>query len=167
MKKCTYTYILMTAMLLLATLAVVAATEQWRYDGWSRILQVVADGSGGVAFFRLETNGVAASIVWLDKKGALVYESANMLELIGPIISCTKKELIFTRGEGNPPNRTIILVQVDSKGNEQTITEPGKYLVGPAFQFGQGISKDKKGFFAEALTTNSPYRTELIRYTYK
>ena len=152
---------------LLLVFSTSAATEQWRLDGWSRIMQVMADGAGGAAFFRMETNGTAAAVVWADKKGAIIYQHENLMEFPSPIISCTKKELVFSRVSGTPTNESIVIAQVDKKGNEQIIAEPGKYLIPPVYVYGPSDIRDRKGFFAVSMTTNQPYRSELIRYSRK
>ena len=155
------------AVILVGAITVFAATEQWRFDGWSRVLQVVADGAGGCALFRVETNGVAASVVWLDNKGQVKYEKENLLEVPGPIISCTKKELIFSTSGTSTSTLSVVILQVDKKGAEQEISEPESFMISPAYQFPQSVLKDKKGFFAVALSTNEPRRMSLVRYTYK
>jgi len=169
MKKCTYTYILMTAMLLLATLAVVAATEQWRYDGWHIIYQVAADGTGGCALYRVTTNG-SASVVWLDKNGQAQYDRVmEAAALINPIVYCSKKTgLAFTAFTGNPTNKVIGLVLVDKKLKETVTTVPGKNVVPGSYPYGStGTANfDKKGFFVTEISTNG-IGSVLVRYTYK
>ena len=155
-------------VILVCTITAYAATEQWRFDGWERILQVVADGSGGCALFRIETNGVAASVVWLDRDGQVKYEKENFLEIPGPIISCTKKELIFSTTGTSTSTLSVVILQVDKKGVEKETSDPAYFLTSVGYdQEPMNSVKDKKGFFAVALTTNELRRISLVRYTYK
>ncbi|NLF38171.1 hypothetical protein GX586_01910, partial [bacterium] len=47
-----------------------ASSQEWSVDGKASIYQIVADGKGGCAFTRAETNG-PPEILWLDKKGGV------------------------------------------------------------------------------------------------
>ena len=94
-----------------------AATEQWSADGKAMIYQVAADGKGGCALIRAETNSVY-SILWVDKKGAVIYEAGVSN---ASIISCSNKQLIYSddlNGSG--------IVQVNSKGGTTKISNPGE-----------------------------------------
>lgn len=170
MKNYKQTCIIIIAALAIASLAVFAATEQWRYDGWHIIYQVAADGTGGCAIYRITTNG-SASVVWLDKDGQPKYGLVmnNQVPLLSPIIYCNKKNgLAFTMYMGSSTNKEIGLVLVDKKLNETVITAPGKHIIPAAYPYGSTgtTTSDKKGFFAAEISTNG-VGTTLIRYTYK
>jgi hypothetical protein len=169
MKNYKHICIIMIAILAVASLAVFAATEQWRYDGWHIVYQVAADGTGGCAVYRVTTNG-SASIVWLDKNGQAKYDRVSeQVPLLNPIIYCNKKNgLAFAAVTGSSTNKVMGLILVDKKLNESVMTAPGKHLMPGSYPYGStGTSTtDKKGFFAVEMSTNGVGAT-LIRYTYK
>ena len=82
-----------------------AATEEWSADGQQMIYQVAADGKGGCVLIRSETNSVY-SILWVDKKGAEIYEAVVSN---ASIISCSNKQLVYSDNLNGSE-----IVQVDS-----------------------------------------------------
>ena len=121
-------------------LIVCAATEEWDYEGQHQIMQVVVDGKGGCAFLRMSTNNIQ-SMVWLDSKGQVVYQSVVSNAVI---FACTKKQVLFSdklTGEK--------VKQVDDKGTVTQLSEPDGRVEGSlTMQYYQNTMADKKGFFA-------------------
>jgi hypothetical protein len=148
--------------LLVVGLHVYAATEQWRYQSPHEIMQVVPDGKGGCAVAVADTNGLM-QVVWLDKKGKVLYTSLPSMGFpIGPISSCTPKQLIYTLFLGPP-----MVIQVTNKGQEIPVASIGGYLYGMPLTFGNNSEySDKKGFFVFNVETNTLRKT-LVRYSYK
>ncbi len=173
MKKITYSLILFILIFAFCYQGK-CATEEWTYDGMSNIFQIVADGKGGCSFTRL--NGVLGGgtadfdIVWLDKKGALIY-SAPMTNSTFPgmILGCTSKQLLFADKRPNP-----VFIQVDQNGVESIVPSPaGKYnmmpmstLIPVSLIIQDARITDKKGFFLVENNTNT-YGATLIRYSNK
>jgi len=169
MKKRTYAYILTALLLVIASLTLYAATEQWRYDGWSIVYQVAADGTGGCAIYRISTNGTT-SVVWLDKDGQEKYDRVmTQGPVISPIMYCNKKNgIAFSATEGSGTNQVVSMILVDKKLNETVTTVPGKNIMPGSYPYGSGATAatDKKGFFVIELSRNGVGAT-VVRYTYK
>jgi hypothetical protein len=169
MKKHLYMYTIIATVLIIISLTLRAATEQWRYDGWHIIYQVAADGTGGCAIYRITTNG-SASVVWIDKNGQAKYDRVmDQVPLISPIIYCNKKNgLAFVTFSTGPTNKVLEMIMVDKKLNESATTTPGRHIVPGSYPYGStGTSTfDKKGFFVTEMATNGVGAT-LVRYTYK
>lgn len=156
--------LLTIAVVLTISAVVLALTEQWSIPTGAMVYQAVADGSGGCAVYYIGTNGTG-NLVWLDKKGQEKYRKTMVAGGIAPIISFSKKVLVF-----NMFSTSILhyAVAVDSKGNETEIKIPNE-IVYPASLPGIGslqLPSDKKGFFIQSIATNSTGAT-LYRYSYK
>ncbi len=139
-------------------------TEQWRHVARAPVQQIVGDGKGGCAFVTRETNAFV-SVVWLDKKGQLRYDSGPMETVpIGPVINdCTPKQVVYTGTAGFP-----MMVQVDKNGSPTPVVSFGGYLIGMTIVAPYGHSRlgDKKGFFVLNVNTNTGVNT-VVRYLYK
>ena len=137
----TFTCILCVS-LFAAWQCVQAATEQWRSDGQKAVRQIVADGKGGCAYVREDTNSVV-SLVWLDKKGAIIYSTILSNVIGNQILACTPKQLVYAdeRPDG-------IVIQVDQDGQETVLSTPNGH-VGSGFLdvIPRSATTDKKGFF--------------------
>ncbi len=136
-----------------------AATEQWSVDGKSMINQAVADGKGGAAFICRETN-LIYSVLWVDKKGAVIYETAVSN---AAIISCSNKQLVYSddlNGSG--------IVQVDNKGGTTKISKTGEMVYASIFGMRMPGSAmvDKKGFFGVKVEVMTG-RQKLVRFSNK
>ena len=136
-----------------------AATEQWSADGKEMIFQVAADGKGGCALIRTETNSVY-SILWVDKKGAEIYEAVVSN---ASIISCSNKQLVYSdhlNGSG--------IIQVDSKGGTTKISKPGEEAYSSYFGtiIPGSVMSDKKGFFGVKMDILTS-RQKLVRFSNK
>lgn len=156
-----YSIVAIIGMIIIG-LHVFAATEQWRYQSPHEITQIMADGKGGCALVVADTNGIA-QVIWLDKKGQLLYTSLQAPGFpIGAINSCTPKQLVYTLFLGPP-----MLVQVTRTGQEIPVASIGGYLYGRPLTYGGGSElSDKKGFFVVNVETNTMRKT-LVRYSYK
>lgn len=145
-------------------LLTVAATKQWSIGGGTIVQQLVADGTGGCAFYWYSTNGYA-EIVWVDRKGVIKYRNKIYGGSQKPILRCGKKELVYlTSSTSSLP----FAVQVDSKGVEQEIKIPHTLIYQP-YSSSQGnfvMPSDKKGFFVGEQSTNPP-AYHIVRYSYK
>ena len=151
----------------LASLTLVAVTEQWRYDTGEEVLQVVADGKGGCAVFYGGTNSTY-SCVWLDRKGRILYQASGPGS--GPfgigITACSPKQLLYADFSTFPQ-----LVQVRKQRAPVPVAALGGFVIGtpfapvpipvPSSQVG-----DRKGFFVVNTNTNAEEDT-VIRYSYK
>ena len=91
-----------TRILILCGVAVIsvmiacAATKQWQYNSPNNIIQIYADGKGGCAVATTDTNNLV-TVVWLDKKGKVLYESPLMsAPMLGLIQSCSANQLTYT-----------------------------------------------------------------------
>ena len=136
-----------------------AATEQWEIDVQKMIFQVAADGKGGCVLIRMETNSVY-SILWVDKKGAEIYEAGVSN---ASIISCSNKQLVYSDNLNGSE-----IVQVDSKGGTTKISRPNEEAYGSYLgnMMPGTVMSDKKGFFGvkmEMLTS----RQKLVRFSNK
>ena len=147
---------------MMLTCASRAATVQWSYPGTSMIFQVVADGKGGCAFSRvfLPQQG---ELTWLDKAGAVVYQTGLSNAIVGGVIACTDKYVVFADAR---PERVVFLV--DSSGSAvQVPAPPGSVNRSPGqFPFCQRRLYDTKGFFA-VNTNGASTEVTLVRYSNK
>jgi hypothetical protein len=150
-------------LLCLLALTAFAATRQWSIDTPGQIYQVVGDGKGGCAFVWI-TTGDVPTVVWADKKGAIIHQKTLSVHTWPfPITQCTPKQLNYLSevGGGNQ------LVQVDKKGQETSEPASG-VVVNGGFPFTLSRAMDKKGFFTIELNTNTPAMpSKLIRYSNK
>ncbi len=146
-----------------------AATELWSYDGWQLIWQIVPDGKGGCAFVRVESNDLA-EVVWLDKKGGLVYKTnINTTNNSGP--SAASDFILFFKNK-NLFFRDIIdgasaVIEIDPKGQKTTLKSSGNDIRGPVLMFySPSELSDKKGFFTTKMDIIDN-RQKLVRFSYK
>jgi hypothetical protein len=157
-------YIIIVLVAASVCLLTYAATKEWSLEGGVNIPQLVADGSGGCAFYWYTTNA-GTEIVWVDKKGVTKYRKVIMSPSQYPILRCGKKELVYlTTSTSSLP----YAVQVSSKGVEQEIKVPHTVMY-PPYSMGVGsyqVPSDKKGFFVMEYATNGPV-FKLVRYSYK
>jgi len=147
--------------------SVLGATELWSYDGWKQIRQIVPDGKGGCAFVRTETNDVA-EVVWLDKKGELVYKTdVNVTNNPSPInvkILFFKKKSLFIN---DVRNDATVVIEIDSKGQETITQSAGNNVGGPLLMgYTPNELSDKHGFFTTKLNIIDS-RQKIIRFSYK
>ena len=157
-------YILLVLAAASVCLLTYAATKEWSLEGGVNIPQLVADGTGGCAFYWYHTNGYP-EIVWIDKKGEIKYRKAIMSPSQYPILRCGKKELVYL---ATSTSSLPYAVQVSSKGVEQEIKVPHTVMY-PPYSMGAGsyqVPSDKKGFFVMEYVTNVP-AFRLVRYSYK
>ncbi|NLF39686.1 hypothetical protein GX586_09590 [bacterium] len=140
-----------------------AATQEWQTPPVSNILQLVADGKGGCVVASSDTNE-RVRVTWYDRKGAVMYESPEMLGY-GPlsiINSCSSKQLLYTMYYGLP-----MLVQVSRNGSALPVASIGGYTIGgPIAVFPASRFADAKGFFVINVDTNIPAK-RAVRYSYK
>ncbi len=136
-----------------------AATEEWSVDGQQMIYQVAADGKGGCVLIRSETNSVF-SILWVDKKGAEIYEAVVSN---ASIISCSNKQLVYSDNLNDSE-----IVQVDSKGGTTKISKPDEEAYGSYLgnMMPSTVMSDKKGFFAVKMDVLIS-RQQLVRFSNK
>ena len=147
---------------LAGTLAASAATEQWHVTVTGEVTQIVADGSGGCAFLRMEKG--TNYVVWLNRKGEAIYQSTSLgTMLFSGITECTPKQILFTIISGYP-----MMVQVSSKGVETPVAVMGGFVLGSPISVPVTFNKlaDKKGFFIYNVNTNTAAGA-LVRYTFK
>lgn len=147
--------------------SVIAATELWSYDGWEQIRQIVPDGKGGCAFVRVESNDVA-EVVWLDKKGELVYKTdVNVTNNPSPInvkILFFKKKSLFISDVKNGEN---VVIEIDDNGQETTTQSAGNNVGGPWLMgYTANELSDKRGFFTSKINLIDS-RQEIVRFSYK
>lgn len=144
-----------------------AATELWSYDGWTQVRQILPDGKGGCAFVRLETN-LLAEVVWLDKKGELIYKTnINVTNTYGTrvvnILFFNKKNLFI----GDVRNAVAVVIEVDTKGQETIIQHPGENVGNPLFMlYTPSELSDKRGFFV-MKTDIVTHRQRVVRFSNK
>ncbi len=166
MKNKTLIFLFLSVSLLFS-FPINAATEDWSYDGLSNIFQVVTDGKGGCAMTRSTNSLDNIELVWLDKTGALIYQTTISNYIISAIIDCTPTQLLFSDYRSHP-----VFIQVDENGVETIVPSPaGKFNMLP----GTGSTRfpvintrlnDRKGFFLVRSSTNDTGAT-LIRYKNK
>jgi hypothetical protein len=154
--------ICIVAGVVLGTLAAWAATQRWSYDSAPAIYQIMADGSGGCAYVRRETNSYYA-VLWLDKKGTLLHRADVNTNQTPTIVSCTKKQLVYTALQDS-----WRFVQVMSDGTVTPITAGSDMLTVPFLQREIPVNRttDHKGFFGVLITMPSSRQT-LVRFDNK
>ncbi len=147
-----------------------AATEQWSVNLKStRVCESLTDGKGGIALITLPVGGSYLprfQVMWINAKGEILYEKiysvANEMYMPG-ILAVTKNSLVyFFYYDGK-----YSIVQVDDKGNTQTVSDPDYSIYGFKNQIESGGQlSDKRGFFAFKQPTTA-VALLLSRYTYK
>ncbi len=137
-----------------------AATELWQVDGDARIAQVVADGTGGCALIRLDTNNIP-TIVWVDRFGRQIYQATVSNAVI---ISCSKKQLLYSDNL-----HSAEYVQVDTKGQVSRINAPQSRVQLPISSiYPPNVTADRKGFFGIKQNILSPVPSQvLVRFKNK
>ncbi|MCX7005525.1 MAG: hypothetical protein NTV22_19975 [bacterium] len=140
-----------------------AATQRWSYDDAPMISSIMADGSGGCSYVRRETNDLPSAVVWLDKKGALIYRADLTTNLPITIINCTKKQLTYATWQDN-----WRFVQVARDGTVTPVTAGDKTLTVPllVLELPVSFTTDRKGFFGLLVRVPSS-RVTLVRYDNK
>ena len=118
-------------------------TEQWRYESSNEIYQVYADGNGGCALAIVDTNDVQ-TIIWLDKKGKVFFQTVLTNNVRRPIVYCTAKQLMLH----DERERSVILV-IDTKGQVTTLDSADRDVQDPFLNMllPENVTVDKKGFF--------------------
>jgi len=158
MKKSFLSYVAM--LVLLCAVAAPAATFQWAVDGFVSVMQIVADGKGGCAVLGANASGMY--VVWIDKKGAKVYEKTLALSSMG-ILSFDGKTLVYQLATS-----PMTLAVVDKKGVETSVSDAaysmyGVYVMSP---YQPNVPRDSKGFFTAQVPTG-PGTWRVARYTFK
>ena len=103
-------------------------------------------------------------LIWLDKKGTLIYQTTLSNIVSSTIIDCTPKQLLFADYRSGP-----VFIQVDNKGVETIVpSSAGKYNMLPGVELIpvpviNSRIDDKKGYFLVRSSTNENAAT-LIRY---
>lgn len=144
---------------LIAAAASFGAKELWSVDGEAAIMQIIADGHGGCAFVRGNTNN-AYTVVWVDKNGAIRFQAATTNISGGAILRCTTRELVYIRN-----TVPATLGQVDKKGAETVLSAPSGGLEAPILSMYQSFTADPKGFFA--IGYYGPDSMRLMRFSNK
>ena len=152
----------LVAGIILGAAAAWAATQRWSYDSAPAIAQIMADGAGGCAYVRRETNS-NASILWLDKKGTLLYRADLVTNLPAIIVRCTKKQLVYVAYQ-----ESWRAVQVARDGTVTPVTAGNDTLTVPFLQqqLPVSVTTDRKGFFGVLVTIPSSRQT-LVRFDNK
>lgn len=155
---------ILAAVCLCAAAVAFAATKQWTYFGDAGITQVVADGKGGCAFVRLDTNDIG-TICWLDKNGTARYvKPVGTLGMYqGCIVSCSSKQLVYA---WTSPTASNVFVVVNADGIETQISATNGLVNMSFLQPFQNICDDPKGFFAVLYYVSSS-RQDLVRFSNK
>ncbi len=158
MKKTFLSYVAM--LVLLCAVAAPAATFQWAVDGFTSVNQIVADGKGGCAVLGHNASGIY--IVWIDKKGAKVYEKTLTSSSLG-ILSFDGKTLVYQL-----TTSPYSLVAVDKKGVETSVADASYMMYGVfvMMQNQPNVPRDSKGFFT-AQSPTGPGTWRVARYTFK
>jgi hypothetical protein len=141
-----------------------AATEAWTYSGLTGIFQIVADGAGGCAMTRMDSGDVQdGEVVWLDKKGALLYQAGISNVLRGGILVCTSKHLVYS-----DLRATNLVIHVALDGTATVLPAAANTFnrSSAALPIYQQAMADAKGFFAIRTDTNTLAAT-LVRYDNK
>jgi len=157
----TQTYILICVLAgICGVMLCLAAKEEWSVDGEAMIRQVMADGTGGCALMRMDTNDVE-TVVWVDRFGKPLYQAAASNAYI---ISCSKKQLLYSdRLNGGA------IIQVDNKGTVTRIAAPQSVIQGPSgLIYPSNEMADPKGFFGIKQVITSPGASQvLVRFNNK
>jgi hypothetical protein len=141
-----------------------AATEAWTYSGLTGIFQIVADGAGGCAITHTATRFMEnGEVVWLDKKGALLYQAGISNVLHTGILICTPKNLVYS-----DMRATNLAIHVALDGTATLLPAAADTFNRAPSQYPiyQQFLADAKGFFAVRTDTNTMAAT-LVRYTNK
>ena len=153
---------LSVSLLIILALSATAAINRWTYNTpFSKILQIVADGTGGCGVLGADTNG-HHFIVRIDKKGIALYEKdlgASIL-CLGIAHVSPKGIAYWTRGAED------VIIHVNKKGVEQTIAKPFS-LYQPCTGSYSSTYSDKKGYFSCRVDTQPPFGVKLVRITEK
>jgi hypothetical protein len=139
-----------------------AATLRWEYTVNGIIVQICADGKGGVAF--VDGNAFPnGTLHWLDKKGQQIHQLSLSNVMAGGVLRCSPKELLFI--DENPG---MVVYQLRAGGTPTPVPAAAN-----TFNIAQKMSPslldlpyDTKGFFAQKTNASSATVT-LQRYTYK
>jgi hypothetical protein len=150
-----------TCLLMLWAAAAPAATYQWSVDGFARVLQILADGKGGCVVLGNASSG--ERIVWVNQKGAIVYDKTLTMGMSLGIVTFDGKTLVY-----HYQMALGTLIVVDKKGIETTVSDTDYNLNGllGTFPYQPVNGGDKKGFF----TVQDPVMSgtmRVARYTYK
>ena len=159
MKKSFLSYVAM--LVLLCAVAAPAATFQWAVDGFTTVMQIVADGKGGCAVLGAYPGGMC--VVWIDKKGAKLYEKTLTGTSSMGILSFDGKTLVYQL-----MTSPMTLVAVDKKGVETSVADAAYMMYGVflGMPYQPNVPRDSKGFFtAQAPTGPGTFR--VARYSFK
>jgi len=150
-------------MVALGAAGAFAATQRWSYDDAAAIYSIMADGGGGCAYVRTETNS-HFSLIWLTKAGQPVYQFDSGTNLPLVIVNCTKKQVVFATQAGDVPR----YVQVTADGTATPISAPNAVTTVPYLNqvLPASITPDAKGFFAVLIKIPSG-RMTLVRFDNK
>ena len=145
--------------LLLSVAAASAAALEWTYplpDG-TDLVQVLADGVGGVAFVQSLPDGTGV-VVWLDSKGRTLYRRERPAAT-RDILGVTNRTLVLNIGEDNK------LTVVDKSGATSDVPNAQSGTSGTQFTDPDKLV-DASGFFAVATDPSTGQPTALARYSY-
>lgn len=150
-------------MIAVSAASVFAATQRWSYDDAAAIYSIMADGGGGCAYVRMETNN-HVSVIWLTKAGQPVYQLDTGTNLPITLVNCTKKQLVYATQAGGASQ----YVQVAPDGTATPITAPHTVLGVPFMNqvLPASITTDAKGFFAVLIKIPGS-RMTLVRFDNK
>lgn len=150
-------------LVLACAAAMYGATQRWSYDDAATIYMIVADGSGGCAYTRGETNDTVG-IVWLNKSGNPVYQLQVNTNAPMVIVRCTKKELLYVVSR----NGLWQYERVTPGGTPQVINVPGQDLRTSllAHMLAPSRMTDAKGFFG-ILVKMPGSRVSIVRFDNK
>ena len=159
MNKTFLSYVAM--LVLLYAVAAPAATFQWAVDGFTSVMQIVADGKGGCAVLGANAGGMY--VVWIDKKGAKLYEKTLTGTTSMGILSFDGKTLIYQL-----TTSPMSLVAVDKKGVETSVADAAYTMYGVFFgmPYQPNVPRDSKGFFTAQVPTG-PGTWRVARYSFK
>ena len=163
--KTTFTFFILLLLVGFLSITVESATEEWSYDCGSNIVyQAYTDGKGGAAMI----HGAASTnltLVWLDKKGDIIYQAGISNIMATGISGCTSKDLIYSDVY---PDTGIHVFHVNSKGEMEVIpAAPDTFNTTMSVVPSYGNkSDDKKGFFISFTNTNT-LNTSFVRYRNK
>ncbi|MCX7004049.1 MAG: hypothetical protein NTV22_12380 [bacterium] len=152
---------LLVVVLLVSAVAAPAATFQWAVDGFISVMQIVADGKGGCAVLGAYPGGMC--VVWIDKKGAKLYDKTLTGTSSMGILSFDGKTLIYPL-----TTSPMSLVAVDKKGVETSVSDAAYSMYGVflGMPYQPNVPRDSKGFFT-VQTPTGPGTWRVARYTIK
>ena len=164
--KTTFTFLIIFLLAGFLSINVESATEEWSYDCGSNVVyQAYTDGKGGAAMV-YGSPPANTTLVWLDKKGDIIYQAGISNIMAMGITGCTSKDLIY--GDLYPDTGMQVF-HVNSKGDKEIIpADPDTYnttsgMMMPSYG---NKSDDKKGFFISFTDTNT-LNTSFVRYRNK